>query len=80
VDERVQLKAKAEKYRRYVNWVSDPEIAHDILRRASELDRQASQPDEEDIRTRAYDLWRQAHEPEGRDEEFWLLAEQELLR
>ena len=36
------------------------------------------QPDEEDIRTRAYDLWKQAGEPEGRDEEFWLLAEQEL--
>jgi hypothetical protein len=31
-----------------------------------------------DIRTRAYDLWRRAGEPENRDEEFWLLAEQEL--
>ena len=76
--ERAQLKMKAGKYRQYVRSVSDPEIAQSILGLASELERQAAQPDDEDIRTRAYDLWRQAGEPENRDEEFWRLAEQEL--
>jgi hypothetical protein len=78
LDQREQLQVKAAKYRDYVRWISDPEIAESILNLASELERQAMQPDEEDIRTRAYDLWRRAGEPENRDEEFWLLAEQEL--
>jgi hypothetical protein len=63
---------------RFVRWVTDPETAQRILGLASELEQQAMQPDEEDIRTRAYDLWKQAGEPEDRDKEFWLLAEQEL--
>ena len=78
VHQRTQLQAKAEKYRSYVRWISDPEIAQEVLHLASELERQAVQPDEEDIRTRAYDLWMQVGEPENRDEEFWLQAEQEL--
>jgi|tagenome__1003787_1003787.scaffolds.fasta_scaffold20708297_3 hypothetical protein len=72
------LIAKAEKYRGYAGWISDSETARRILKLASELEKQALRPDEEDIRTRAYDLWRQAGEPEDRDLEFWLLAEQEL--
>lgn len=76
--QREQLQVKAAKYRAYVRWINDPEIAQSILTLAFELERQAMQPDEEDIRTRAYDLWKEAGEPEGRDEEFWLLAEQEL--
>jgi len=32
----------------------------------------------EKIRKRAHELWEQAGKPEGRDEEFWHLAEQEL--
>jgi hypothetical protein len=78
VDQRAHVQIKADKYRRYVRLISDPEIVQEILSLASELERQAMQPDEEDIRTRAYDLWREAGEPENRDEEFWLLAEQEL--
>ena len=78
MDQRAQLKVKAEKYRSFVNWVSDPDLAQSILSLACDLERQAMQPDEEDIRTRAYDLWMQAGEPENRDEEFWLQAEQEL--
>jgi hypothetical protein len=31
-----------------------------------------------DIVRRAYQLWQQAGEPEGRDQEFYQLAEQEL--
>jgi hypothetical protein len=35
-------------------------------------------PTEEDIKRRAYELWEKAGQPEGRDEEFYRLAEQEL--
>jgi hypothetical protein len=78
VKQRQQLQVKAQKYRAYVRWIDDQEIAASILSLASDLEQQAMQPDEEDIRTRAYDRWREAGEPEGRDEEYWLLAEQEL--
>ena len=36
-------------------------------------------PSEKEIAARAYKLWEQNGRPEGRDEEFWRLAEQELL-
>ena len=80
MDSRAQLHNKAAKYRAFSRWVSDKEIAQSILTLAFELEHRAMQPDEEDVRTRAYDLWRQAGRPEDRDEEFWLLAEQELRR
>jgi hypothetical protein len=34
---------------------------------------------DESIAARAYELWEQAGTPEGRDEDFWRLAEQELI-
>jgi hypothetical protein len=37
-----------------------------------------SKPAEIDIVRRAYELWQQAGEPEGKDEEFYHQAEQEL--
>jgi hypothetical protein len=37
-------------------------------------------PKEQQIRERALRLWREAGEPEGRNEEFWRRAEQELKR
>ena len=36
-------------------------------------------PSDKEIAARAYKLWEQNGQPEGRDEEFWRLAEQELL-
>jgi hypothetical protein len=33
---------------------------------------------DEQIRKRAHHLWEQAGKPEGREDEFWQLAEQEL--
>jgi Protein of unknown function (DUF2934) len=78
VDQRAYLLVKADKYRGYASAIADPDTAERILKLAYELEMEAMQPDEEDIRTRAYDLWEQAGEPEDRDEEFWLLAEQEL--
>jgi hypothetical protein len=35
-------------------------------------------PPKIEVVRRAYQLWQEAGEPEGRDEEFYLLAEQEL--
>lgn len=39
---------------------------------------QLSEPTDQDIRDRAHHLWEQAGKPEGREEEFWHAAEQEL--
>jgi hypothetical protein len=38
-----------------------------------------AQPTEKEITNRAYKIWERNGKPEGRDEEFWHLAEQELL-
>ncbi len=35
-------------------------------------------PTDEQIRTRAHELWEQAGKPQGREDEFWHQAEQEL--
>jgi hypothetical protein len=35
-------------------------------------------PTEDQVRTRAYGLWEQAGKPDGREDEFWYQAEQEL--
>jgi hypothetical protein len=35
-------------------------------------------PSDERVRVRAHQLWEQAGKPEGRDEEFWLQAENEV--
>lgn len=78
MDKRAHLKNKAAKYRGVSRWVNDPDIADEINALVSELERQAMQPGDEDIRTRAYDLWKKAGEPEDRDAEFWHLAEQQL--
>jgi hypothetical protein len=34
---------------------------------------------DESVAVRAYELWEKAGRPKGRDEEFWRLAEQEVL-
>lgn len=40
---------------------------------------QAGMPAEEDIRTRAYQLWLAAGSPDGRAEEYWEEARQQLM-
>jgi Protein of unknown function (DUF2934) len=37
-----------------------------------------AKPTEHEIRTRAHELWEQAGKPEGREDEFWHLAERDL--
>jgi len=36
------------------------------------------EPTEKEITNRAYQIWERNGKPEGRDEEFWHLAQQEL--
>lgn len=36
------------------------------------------EPREQEIRERAHQLWERAGKPEGREDEFWHAAEQEL--
>jgi Protein of unknown function (DUF2934) len=36
------------------------------------------EPSRKEIENRAYELWEKNGRPEGREEEFWKLAEQEL--
>ena len=36
------------------------------------------EPTEKEIPNRAYQIWERNGKPEGRDEEFWHLAQQEL--
>jgi DUF2934 family protein len=38
-----------------------------------------TKPTDKEIAAKAYKLWEQAGQPDGKDEEFWRLAEQELL-
>ncbi|WP_084029342.1 DUF2934 domain-containing protein [Bradyrhizobium sp. LMTR 3] len=37
-----------------------------------------SEPTEQEIKNRAYEIWVRNGRPEGKEEEFWRLAEQEL--
>jgi hypothetical protein len=36
------------------------------------------EPTEQEIKNRAYEIWERNGRPEGKEEEFWRLAEQEL--
>ena len=36
------------------------------------------EPSRNEIENRAYELWEKSGRPEGREDEFWKLAEQEL--
>jgi DUF2934 family protein len=37
-----------------------------------------TQPTEKEIKTRAYEIWERNGKPEGKEDEFWQQAEQEL--
>jgi hypothetical protein len=37
-----------------------------------------TQPTEKEIKNRAYEIWERNGRPEGREDEFWRQAEQEL--
>ena len=39
-----------------------------------------TQPTEKEIKNRAYEIWERNGRPEGKEDEFWQLAEQELCK
>jgi hypothetical protein len=75
------LLMQAKKYRNFARWIGDWETAQRILALAEELRSRAlalARPDERRIRKRAREIWEENGRPSGRDEEFWLRAEQEF--
>lgn len=81
MDDKSNLLAKANKYRRLAPWVGDRETVQSILALAEELMQRARglvKPAEEKIRKRARKIWDENGRPSGRDEEFWFQAEREL--
>src|ERR1700704_3081394 len=75
------LLAKADKYRRFAQWIGDHETVRRILALADELKQRAramARPEEAKIRNRARELWEENGRPAGRDEEFWFQAEREF--
>ncbi len=67
-----RLIAKANKYRRFAEWMSD--LAQELRQRARYLAR----PDEDHVRARAREIWEENGRPSGRDKEFLFQAEQEF--
>ena len=77
----VRAFAKASKYERFARLVGDPVTARNILDLAGKLRKRAEtliKPTQNRIRRRARQIWMESGSPAGRDEEFWLRAEQEL--
>jgi hypothetical protein len=69
---------------RAASTVTDQTTAQRLATFASELrDRlqnwQIARRRKHEIRARAYELWEKAGKPTGRDEEFWLMAEREIV-
>ena len=73
--------AKARKYEQLARLIGDPATARNILDLAEKLRKRAAiliKPTQNRIRRRARQIWMESGRPSGRDEEFWLRAEQEL--
>ena len=81
MDDKANLLAKANKYRKLARWIGDHETVQRILALAEELIQKARalvKPAEERIRKRARQIWEENGRPTGRDQEFWFQAEREL--
>ncbi len=76
-----ELLAKAHRYRDFAR-MTDRETARRIWELTTDLEQEAGQLAQmlrqERVRTRAHQIWQEHHCPPGRDDEFWLRAEQEL--
>jgi hypothetical protein len=73
--------AKARKYEQLARLINDPVATRNILELAEKLRKRAEalvKPTPNRIRRRAKQIWIENGRPAGRDEEFWLRAEQEL--
>jgi hypothetical protein len=72
-----------EQAKRAATLFNDPVTTERLLKLVKDLQEQLREPamenpTEKQIVRRAYELWEQAGKPEGRDQEFYHLAEQEL--
>lgn len=86
---REELERKLEQARRLEATVSDQTTLQRLREFAEELKQKLQQymprrrpkfgSAQDGIRARAHELWEQHGKPTGRDEEFWLRAERELL-
>ena len=73
--------AKANKYQDHARLIGDRDTIPRILDLARKLKTRAlalAKPSQNRIRRRAKEIWEESGRPCGRDEEFWLRAEQEL--
>lgn len=79
-----ELERKIAQASRIASSVSDQTTVGRLLAWAEDLRRKLQQHREarrtkEEIRTRARELWERNGRPEGRDLEFWLQAESEII-
>jgi hypothetical protein len=61
---------------------SGPQFTDSVLRKPIDLrlqNWQIARRRKHEIRARAYELWEQAGKPMERDEDFWLMAEREIM-
>jgi hypothetical protein len=81
--DREELRRRLEQAKRAVALLNDPVTTERLLILVRDLQEHLREPamenpTEKQIVRRAYELWEQAGRPEGRDQEFYHLAEQEL--
>jgi len=81
-----ELKRKLEQTKRLAWLAWDPTTAQRLGELRDELARplrnfpsRREHISENEVRVRAHDLWEQHGSPQGRDEEFWIRAERELI-
>jgi Protein of unknown function (DUF2934) len=53
-------------------------LAEVVLSKFKRVRTPLAKPTEDQIRQRAHEIWERNHRPDGRDDEFWHQAEQEL--
>jgi hypothetical protein len=85
-DQRVEIERKLEQARRLSALVSDSitrqrlaDFRDELARSLRKFPSRREHITEDEVRHRAHDLWEQHGSPSGRDEEFWVRAERELV-
>jgi hypothetical protein len=74
-----ELRQRADGYRRMKRLVNDPAAVQAITDLVDEYEMTAAELEKrQQTRERAHEIWIERGRPEGRDVEFWLLAEREL--
>jgi Protein of unknown function (DUF2934) len=83
---RQELERKLAQTNRLVSLVSDPTTSRSLMELREELAEairtfpsRRETISEDEVRARAHDIWEQHGCPHGRDQEFWVRAERELV-